>query len=164
MRQISPATNLVLAVLAGLGLLGSLSQPWYAPPVKDPNIYDGPVERTAFAVGKVFSQHDGARTGADALGNTQGLLVGLVAVIAVLCALAAVPPLRSYVRDVLRAVAIALPLIVFYLVVDRPDGMDIHWGVLAAFAIALFVASAAWHGSAIRVKRAAPGSWERKPA
>jgi hypothetical protein len=26
------------------------------------------------------------------------------------------------------------------------------------------VASAAWHGSAIRVKRAAPGSWERKPA
>jgi hypothetical protein len=164
MRQISPATNLVLAVLAGLGLLGSLSQPWYAPPVKDTNAYDGPVERTAFAVGKVFSHHDGAVSGADALGNTETLLLGLVGGIAVLCILAAVPALRSHVRDVLRAVALALPLIVFYLVVSRPDGMDIHWGVLAALAIAAFVASAAWHGSAIRVKRAAPGSWERKPA
>jgi hypothetical protein len=164
MRQISPATNLVLACLAGLGLLGSLGQPWYAPPVKDPNGYDGPVERTAYAVSKVFSQHDGAVSGADALGNTQTVLTGLVAAVIVLCVLAGVPALRSYVRDVLRAVAIALPLIVFYTVVDRPTRQDIHWGVLAAFAIAAFVASAAWHGSAIRVKRAAPGSWERKPA
>ena len=164
MRQISPATNLVLAVLAGLGLLGSLSQPWYAPPVEDPNAYDGPVERTAFAFGKVFSHHDGAVSGADALGNTETLLLGMVGVIVVLCLLAGVPALRAYVRDVLRAVALALPLIVFYLAVDRPDGMDVHWGVIVALAIAAFVASAAWHGSGIRVKRAAPGSWERKPA
>jgi hypothetical protein len=164
MRQISPATNLVLACLASLGLLGSLGQPWYAPPVEDTNAYDGPVERTAFAFGKVFSHHDHAVSGADALGNTESLLMGLVGTIIVLCVLAAVPALRGYVRDVLRAVAIALPLIVLYLAVDRPDGQDIHWGVLAACAIAAFVASASWHGSAIRVKRAAPGAWERKPA
>ena len=164
MRQISPVTNLVLAALAGLGLLGSLSQPWYAPPVSDPNEYDGPVERGAFTFGKVFSHHDGAVSGADALQNTQTLLYGVVAAIIVLCVLAGVPALRSMVRDVLRAVALALPLIVFYLLVDRPDGMDVHWGVIAAVGIAAFVASAAWHGSAIRVKRAAPGSWERKPA
>ena len=166
MRQISPASNLVLACLAGLGLLGTLSAPWYAPPVVDRNVYDGPVERAAFAVGHVFGAHDHAVAGADALGKTQTLLMILVGAVILLSCLAAVPAMRAHVRDVLRAVALALPLIVLYLLVDRPGkgALEIHWGVLAALAIAVFVATAAWHGSAIRVKRQAPGSWERRPA
>src|SRR6478672_11354168 len=165
MRQLSPATNLVLACLASLGLLGILGAPWYAPTVPDGNIYDGPVERAAFAVSHVFSHHDRVVSGTDALGSgAKTLLMALVAAVVVLSVLAAVPSLRSYVRDVLRAVALALPLLVFYLLVDRPGKLDIHWGVIAAFAVAVFVASAAWHGSAIRVKRVAPGTWERRPA
>ena len=164
MRQISPATNLLLACLAGLGLLATLSAPWYAPPVPDKDIYDGPVERAAFAFSKVFGHNPHAVSGSDALRGPETLLVVLVAAVVILCGLAAVPSLRRYVRDVLRGVAIAIPVVVFYLIFDRPDGMDIHWGVIAAFAMAVFTATAAWHGSAIRVRRAAPGSWQRKPA
>jgi hypothetical protein len=166
MRQISPATNLILAALAALGLLGTLGLPWYAPPLADANGYDGPVERTAFSVSTVFRHHDGAITGVDALGKTQNLLLVLVAAIVVLCALTLVPALRRHVRDVLRAFALALPLIVFVLLVDRPGtaDIDVHWGVVAALGLALFTASAAWHGSAMRVRRAPAGSWERRPA
>jgi hypothetical protein len=164
MRQISPATNLVLACLAGLGLLGMLGTPWYAPKVPDKTITDGPVERGAFAIAHVFTHHNRSVTGLDALGATQTLLLGLVAAIVVLAVLEGVPALRAHVRDFLRAVAIAVPVIVFYLIWDRPGKLDIHWGVLAAFAVACFMANAAWHGSAIREKRVAPGTWERKPA
>jgi hypothetical protein len=167
MRQLSPATNLILACLAALGLVGILGAPWYAPAVPDTNIYDGPVERAAFAVSHVFNHHDRVVTGTDALGSgSKTLLMALVAAVIVLSALAAVPALRTYVRDVLRAVALALPLLVFYLLVDRPrkGNLDIHWGVIAAFAVAGFIASAAWHGSSIRVKRVAPGTWERRTA
>ena len=40
----------------------------------------------------------------------------------------------------------------------------VHWGLLVALATAAFTASCAWHGSAIRQKRAPAGSWERRPA
>jgi hypothetical protein len=166
MRQLSPATNLILAALAALGLLGTLGLPWYAPPLPDSNTFDGPIERGAFAVSTVFRHNDGAVTGFDVLGKTQNLLFFLVGGIIVLSALTLVPSLRRHVRDVLRAVALALPLIVFVLLVDKPGtaDIDIHWGIVAALALALFTASAAWHGSAMRVKRAAAGSWERRPA
>jgi hypothetical protein len=164
MRQISPASNLVLACLAGLGLLASLSAPWYAPSVPDTNDYDGPIERAAWTVAHVFQHNSHAVTGSDGLGTSKTLLFILVAAVIVLSILASVSALRVYVRDVLRAVAIAMPLIVFYLMIDRPRDLVIHWGVLVAMLIAIFVATASWHGSAIRVKRPAPGSWARKPA
>jgi hypothetical protein len=164
MRQVSPATNLVLACLSALGLAASLNLPWYAPYVADTNEWDGPVERAGTAVGNVFAHHDHAVTGADALGHAQSAILLLAAAIVVLSALAAVPALRRHVRDVLRGVALVTPVVVAYLLIDRPDKLVIHWGVLAALALALFTASAAWHGSEVRVRRPAPGSWQRRPA
>jgi hypothetical protein len=166
MRQMSPASNLVLACLAGLGLLGVLGAPWYAPPLPDANSYDGPVERTAFAFSTIFRHNDGVVTGNDALGDTRYLLFGLVAAVILLSGLAFVPAMRRHVRDVLRGVSLVLPLVVLFRLVDRPGPgeVDVHWGVVAAFFIAVFTASSAWHGSAIRERKLPRGSWERRYA
>ena len=76
MRQLNPSTNLVLTILAGLGLLGSLSLPWFAAPVTDTVGTDGPIERGAFQVGQVFATSaKGTVSGSDALGSARAALL-----------------------------------------------------------------------------------------
>jgi hypothetical protein len=167
MRQISPASNLFLACLSALGLVGALRLPWFAPPVEDKTDTDGPVEQTAFAVAHVFRHHDRQLTGTDALGGSHTVVLVLAAAVVVLAVLAGIPALRAYVRDLLRAVALATPVLVVVLAFRSPgttQTLDLHWGLIVAVAVAAFAASTAWHGSGIRVKRAPAGSWERKPA
>lgn len=165
MRQFSPASNLILTCCAALGLLATLALPWFAPAVPDDNPTNGPVERAAGSVGNVFRHHDGAVSGRDVVGGAGTLLYVLAAIVFVLALVASVPAARAYARDVLRAVAIATPVIVAYLAIDRPgnvgDGMNVHWGLPVTFLVALLMASTAWWGSEIRLKRPEPGSWAR---
>jgi hypothetical protein len=164
MRQLSPATNLALSCLSALGLLATLSLPWFAPPVPDTTDTDGPVERTAWAISRVFTHHDHAISGSDALGSGRTLVYLLAAAVLSMAALATVQRLRAYLRDALRAIALATPLLIFALALQRPGTsatLNLHWGLLVALGVAVLAASCAWHGSEIRGKRAPAGSWAR---
>ncbi|MEA2126901.1 MAG: hypothetical protein QOI80_3683 [Solirubrobacteraceae bacterium] len=160
MRQLSPTTNLVLAVLAGLGLLGSLSLDWFATPVTDPTGTDGPVERAAFQVSHVFGTHaKGAMTGTDALGSGRSVLIGLIAAVALIAIAVTIPSVRKTAEDALRVVALAGPVVVIVLAAMRPGTdlpVSLHYGTLVGLVAALLMASAAWQGASMRAKRAAP--------
>jgi hypothetical protein len=162
MRQLAPATNLVLAALAAFGLLGTLRLPWYAPVDEDPSQYSGPLEHAAYRYSGVFREHGGSVTGTDAIGDDRLLFVALVLLVVLFSTLMAVPALRFYAREGLRFSAMGLPAAALYRLLERPDGLEIHWGLLVAIATAVFAASAAWHGAAIRLRRANPGGWERR--
>lgn len=160
MRQLSPASNLVLAVLAGLGLLASLTTPWYATAMVSPNETDGPIERAAWQVGHVFGPGD-SRTvdGAVALGGAQPALLTVVAVVGALALAIALNLLRQPAEDLLRLVAFAIPPVFVILAVGHPgeDGdVNLSYGMLIGFAAALLMASASFHGASWRRKHPAP--------
>lgn len=160
MRQLTPSTNLVLAVLAGLGLMGTLTLPWFAAPEESPNPTDGPVERVAWQIGHVFATSArGMVDGNDALGGSRMVLFGVVIVIALLGLTVAANVARAGAEDLLRTAAIAVPVAVVALAIAHP-GTDaplrLHYGFVVAFAVALFTANAAWHGASWRQKHAAP--------
>jgi hypothetical protein len=156
-RQLDPVSNLVLSALAGLGLLGSLSLPWFVPPGHSTTDTDGPVERAAWQVSHFFGSNvPGKTSGSDALGSSRGLLVILVAVVAGLACAVAVPQIRKTAEDLLRMAGFAAPVAVIFLVVmhsgtDRP--VTVHYGALVSFVAAAFMASAAFHGSSMRTRR-----------
>ena len=169
MRQLSPVSNLVLAVFAALGLVTTLDLPWFAPLVPDTTDTDGPVERFAWAVSRTFVHHSGAVDGTRALAGSSWLVFALAGTIALLSAAMAAPVLRRALRDVLRAVALATPLLLLVVAARHPGAgaghWRVHWGLLVALGVGCFAASAAWHGSQIRTKRAPAGSWAaRRPA
>ena len=162
MRQFSSATNLVLACLGALGLIGSLGFPWYAAPVKDTDVYDGPIERGAFHLARVFSHSDATTSGGAAAGSAKPLVFGLAALIIALAAVGLSPASRAKVRDALRAVALVSFPVLLYLAAAHPGTtgkVAIHWGLPATFAIAVFTFSAAWHGGEVRLKRGPTGAW-----
>lgn len=160
MRQLSPMTNLLLAVLAGIGLLGSLSLPWYAAPATDPNPTDGPVERGAYQVGQVFSTGaKGMVDGTDAVGGGQVALLIAVGVIAVLALAISANLARRHAEDLLRPVAFAVPVITVVLAILHPGTeatLRLHYGMLVGIAAAVLTTSAAYHGASMRAKKAAP--------
>jgi hypothetical protein len=166
MRQLSAPTNLLLACLAGLGLLGTLTTPWFGPPHATPKADltqvavgdgDGPMQHFAQWVGRVFSATGVTYTGNDALAGSKSLLFALVGLLVVLSAAIMVPALRGALRDVLRAVALASPLLIAVLVLRHPgqQHVELRWGAVAALGLGLFMASCAWHGSEFRAKRTA---------
>jgi hypothetical protein len=159
-RQLNPSTNLVLAVLAGLGLLASLSLDWFAAPVIDPTPTDGPVERGAFQVSQVFATHaKGTVSGNTALGSGRMALVLLVVLVAILAAAVSVASLRRHAEDALHLAALATPVVVIALAAAHPGtsaAISIHYGLLVSLATAIFMASASWHGASMRQKHAAP--------
>ena len=167
MRQLSPPTNLLLACLAGLGLLATLSLPWYGPEHVDQQVdltrvangdADGPMQNFAHLVARVFSTSGTTYSGTETLGATRTLLLILVGAVIVLSLAVLIPALRAALRDVLRAVALAAPVIVGVLAVRHPgEGhLEARWGLFVGLAVSLIMACAAWHGSGVRVKRAVP--------
>lgn len=160
MRQLKPSTNLVLAVLAGLGLLASLGLPWYAAPVADTTVTDGPVERFAFQVAQVFATSaKGTVTGSAGLGDARVALIAVVAVIALVAVAVGMPAIRRQSEDLMRVVAVAAPLVVIVAAVAHPGATQpvrIHYGLLVSLALVALMVNAAWHGANLREKRAAP--------
>ena len=158
MRQLKPATNLVLAVLAGIGLLASLTLPWYATPTEDPNPLNGPVERGAYQVGQVFATGaKGMIDGNDAVGDARVFLLAIVGLIALLAAAISVPAMRRGAEDVLRVVALIAPLVVGFVAIAHPGteaDVRLHYGMLVGFVATFAMTSAAWHGASLREKPA----------
>ena len=164
-RQFQPSTNLVLAVLAGLGLLASTSLHWYAAPTTDPNQFDGPIETAAYHLGQTFSTTaPGQLSGSAALGSGMSVLVLLVAVIALLALAVWTPSLREHAETGLQLVALATPVVVIVVAVLHSGthaSVRPHSGVVIAFAISLVTASAAWQGATMRQKRKVPAGTVR---
>ena len=162
MRQLSPLTNLMLACLAAVGLVSSLGLPWYASTTttgapSDPG-------QVADAGSDACSRAPARRSpGSDVLASGRGLVPVLAGVVIVLSLGMMVPALRASLRDLLRAVALATPVLVGFLAVRHPARSDVEmrWGLVAALAIAVVMASAAWHGSAARSRRPAPQPLKR---
>ena len=156
MQQLNPSTNLLLAVLAGLGVLASLTLPWYAAPAESPDLEAGPIERGAWQVGYVFATSArGMVDGEDAVGNGRTFLMVAVGVIALLALAIAFNAARQAAEDTLRVVALVLPVLVGVLAVTHPgtEGpLQLHYGMLITFAITAFAASSAWHGASWRQK------------
>jgi hypothetical protein len=156
-RQLNPSTNLMLAVIAGLGLLGSLSLSWFAAPVPDPESADGPIESGAFQVSQVFATSaKGTVDGTTALGDARMALVAIVVLVALLALAVLTPSIRRQAEDVLHLVALAVPVIVVAVAIAHPGTtapVHLHYGTLIAIALSLFMASSAWHGARMREKR-----------
>jgi len=162
MRQLTPATNLVLACLAAVGLVFTLDLPWLAPTVTDPNGGDGPVEQAAFQFARVFEHVPEATSGSAALAAGARSVVTLLALTVIALALLAFhPALRGGLRDITRGVGISVPLIVLYLVFVRPGEVDgsLHWGAPVAVAVSMFLSSTLWQGALIRARRPVPAPW-----
>lgn len=155
-----PATNLVLAVLAGLGLLGSLSLDWYAAPVVDQTSTDGPVERFAFQVAHVFdTSATGLVSGHEALGGGRDVLIALVAVVALLAVAVSLASLRQGAENLMRVAALAGPVVVAVVAIAHPGdsaSLRIHSCLLLGLAATVLMSSSSWHGANMRQKRAAP--------
>ena len=163
MRQLTPLTNLVLACLCAVGLVGSLGLPWYGivDPASGPSAQavedgQGPMESFVGQVSRTFSSDGITSTGTEVLGSHRVLLVILAGIVTLLCVAMLIPGLRAGLRDLLRAVAIASPVLVVVVAVNTPggDGLEFRWGLVSTVAIALFMASCAWHGSSARSPRA----------
>jgi hypothetical protein len=160
-RQLNPSTNLVLAVLAGLGLLGSLSLHWFAMPTTDPVDTDGPVERGAYQVGQFFATHaKGQITGTDGLGGGRSVLLVLVGIVVLTAVAVSAPALRRQAEDFLQLLALAAPVVVIGVVIAHSGTgnapVRIHFGFLIGLALTLLMSSAAWQGATMREKRKAP--------
>ena len=158
MRQLDPVTNLVLSALAGLGLLASLSTPWFVPPAGSTTQTDGPVERGAWQVGHFFKHDvDGRVSGTDAIGDGRIVLVVIVAVMIGLAFAIAIPAVRKQAEDLLRVAGFAAPVGVIYLAATHTGATGdvmVHYGILVSLAVALFAASCAFHGATVRQRRA----------
>lgn len=161
-RQLSPSSNLALAVLAALGLLGTLSLPWFAAPAADLTATDGPVERGAFQVSHFFgTSARGMVSGSDALGGARSVLYALVLVVVVLAAAVAMAGVRKQAEDLLRVVALAAPVLVIGTAVAHPGtvaAVHVHYGALVALLVSALMASAAWQGCSMRYKAKAPSA------
>jgi hypothetical protein len=156
-RQLNPSTNLILSVLAGLGLLGSLSMSWFAAPVEDPTATDGPIERAAFHVSQVFATSaKGTVSGTDALGSSgRMILVALVCALALLALAVSTPSIRRQAEGAMHLLALAVPVVVIAVAVAHrgtTTPVSMHFGTLVGVALALFMASAAWQGASMREK------------
>lgn len=157
MRQLSPVTNLVLAVLAGLGLLASLGLPWYAAPATSSMTTDGPVERAAWQIGHFF-QGDalGLVSGHEALGASQASVAVLVFAVALAAVGMAAAGTRRPAADLLRILAPLAPLMIAALGVSSA-GRDaqgvVHFGFAVSVALSILLASAATHGARLRARR-----------
>ena len=165
MRQLSPLTNLLLAGLSALGLVGALDLPWFAvpDPAKGPSAQavedgQGPMTDFVLRLQRTFSSNGITINGTDVLDGKRTLILVLAGAVIVLCTAMLVPALRNGFRDLLRAVALLSPVLVIALAVTAPaaDGLEFRWGLVVEVALAIFTASAAWHGSTARVPRTAP--------
>jgi hypothetical protein len=163
MRQLTPPTNLLLTLLSAAALTLALGLAWYAPvPLPAPGADPETVEGTGATIARWFGETGAIVTGADSLKTAETVLLALAGATAGLAFLMVLPPLRRFVRELLRIVPLAAPVVVVVQMVDPPAGMEIRWGVFAALAAAVLMANSAFHGAELRagVSSARP----RRPA
>ena len=163
MRQLSPITNLLLAICFSALSVFALTTPWYALAEAPSGSGDGAMEAIANDIYEFFTFPGIA--GADALGDAKQPLVILAAVTGILAALMLVKFMRKAVRELVRFVPLLLPAFVLLKAVSHPAAnLELRWGILAAFACAAFAASSAYHGAQVPEPKAQPKPYTPPPA
>lgn len=157
MRQLSPQTNIILALLAAIGVPVTLGLPWYARAsvAATDDGSGGSVEAAFAAIARWFTSDGTTYTGSEALTRAETALLAVCAVAAVLVLMLLVPSLR-FVRSPARLVGFAAPAIVAVHLFLRPAGEELRWGTFAALAASLLLANSVYHAAEIRDRRPKP--------
>jgi len=173
MRTLGFRTHVLLAIAGAIGLLYSLTRPWYAatpPPKEDESgIGDihGPLNQFFDTVKRWATSGDGV-SGWQAL-NHWGQMVAAMACVAVIGALLClgVPRMQVLGRDLARYGSLAALAIVAWKLVDPPGEnavLELRIGALIAgvFAIVLFTCASGVANAPLR-RKAAPRSTYHAP-
>ena len=163
MRTLGFRTHVLLAIAGAIGVLYSLTRPWYAaaPPAKadDPNIGDihGPLNQFFEGAKRWASGGEGV-SGLQALDHW-GHVIAAMAAVAVLGALlcVAAPRLQALGRDLARYGSLAALAIVAWKLVDPPGdngAWELRVGALLAglFAIVLVTCASGVANAPLRRK------------
>jgi hypothetical protein len=121
MRTLGFRTHVLLVVAGAIGVLGSLSRPWYAKPPATPVGDDygtGPLYGLSDALQRWVTDPAGT-TGWNALGDWATALAGLSA-LAALCAIVSLLGAQGIVREPLRYGSFAVVVIAVWHLVDSP--------------------------------------------
>jgi len=166
MRTLGFRTHVLLAIAGAIGVLYSLSRPWYGavpPPkeeVSDIGDINGPLNAFFEGAKRWVSSSDGL-TGWQALDHW-GQMVAAMALVAVVGSLACfVPRLQVLGRDLARYGALAALAIVAWKLVDPPGSnavFELRNGALVAgvFAIVLFTCASGVANAPLRRKAPQP--------
>jgi hypothetical protein len=170
MRTLGFRTHVLFVLAGAVGVLASLSRPWYGrapkplPPDEQLPIGDvnGPLNGFAHGLGRWLGDPAG-ETGWHALGPWAAVLAGLAGV-AALCALACVVPVtQSPAREPLRYAALVALALVAWRLVDPPGdnaAWELRHGALIAAVGALMLATAAMGvANAPSRRRVAPAAY-----
>jgi hypothetical protein len=163
MRQLSPLTNLMLAVLASVGVVVTLGLPWYATDSVLPNDPATGIESAAAAIARWFTSDGATISGTEALQKAESGLLLVCGMTALLSMLVLAGPIRNYLRGPLKLVALSAPVIVTIHLFHQPVGEELRWGTFVALAASLLLANAAYHGAEIRDPRPAPLPYQPPP-
>jgi hypothetical protein len=149
MRTLGFRTHVLLVVAGAVGVLGSLSRPWYArPPAPVAPTGDelgtGPLYGLSAALRRWITE-PGGTTGWDALGHWATALAGLSGLVA-LCALLSLAGVQGIVREPLRYGSFAVAVIAAWHLFDSPgpnDALELRLGAFVgvASAVMLWVSS-----------------------
>jgi hypothetical protein len=162
MRTLGFRTHVLLAIAGAIGVLYSLTRPWYgvAPPPKEeaPGIGDinGPLNQFFDGAKRWAGSSDGV-TGWQALDHW-GQMIAAMAAVAVLGALACfVPRLQVLGRDLARYGAFAALAIIAWKLVDPPGAngtSELRIGALiaGAFSVMLFTCASGVASAPLRRK------------
>src|SRR5215213_3574741 len=166
MRTLGFRTHVLLAIAGAIGVVFSLSRPWYgaAPPPKEDTAgigdIHGPLNAFFDGAKRWATSTDGA-TGWQALDHW-GQMIAAMAVVAVIGALAClVPSLQVLGRDLARYGSLAALAIVAWKLVDPPGddaALELRSGALIAgvFSLMLFVCASGVASAPVRRKVAPP--------
>jgi hypothetical protein len=174
MRTLGFRTHVLLAIAGAIGLLYSLSRPWYgvAPPPKEdvPDIGDihGPLNQFFDGLKRWTTSGEGT-TGWQALdhwGQMVAAMAGVAVIGALLCL--AVPGLQGLGRDLTRYGSLAALAIVAWKLVDPPGDnavLELRLGALVAgvFAVVLFTCASGVANAPLRRKVAPRSTYQAPP-
>jgi hypothetical protein len=175
MRTLGFRTHVVLVLAGAVGVLVSLSRPWYArapkPPPPDETLpigdVNGPLNGFAHGLGRWMSDPMGLSAW-HALGVWATVLAALAG-IAALCALGSiVPATQSPAREPLRYASLAALALVAWRLVD-PPGDNAAWelrhgALIAALGALMLATSAMGVANAPSRRRLPPAAYVAPPA
>jgi hypothetical protein len=137
-------THILLVVAGAVGVLGSLSRPWYAKPPTPVDSGDGLGTGPLYGLSDALQRwitDPGGTTGWDALGHWATALAGLSALVA-LCAIVSLAGAQGIVREPLRYGSFAVAVIAIWHLVDSPgpnDALELRLGAFVGVASAMML-------------------------
>jgi hypothetical protein len=155
MRTLGFRTHALLAVAAAIGVVASLTEPWYAPAPQtvatDGTVVgsiEGPVDGLAAGMQRWITENAGT-SGWDALG-TWGTVLAVCAGVSALGALGClVPALQGVAREALRYSALGAFGVALWKLIDTPGPNAVMEPRLGAFVAVFAALIAVSSGSAV---------------